>query len=123
MHILSFSRLAWYFLKDEAIRLPQILDDAASVMLLEQIVTDYQDELKLFQNKTQITSGALKQMYEAILSVRAGNIELDNIDNEKLNEETRYKIHDLQIIYDEFIERLSEKFATKDEMQLLLNEF
>ncbi len=62
-------------------------------------------------------------MYEAILSVRAGNIELDNIDNEKLNEETRYKIHDLQIVYDEFIERLSEKFATKDEMQLLLNEF
>uniref|UniRef100_UPI002557C9F8 PD-(D/E)XK nuclease family protein n=1 Tax=Lactobacillus taiwanensis TaxID=508451 RepID=UPI002557C9F8 len=123
LHILSFSRLAWYFLKDEAIRLPQILDDAASVMLLEQIVTDYQDELKLFQNKTQITSGALKQMYEAILSVRAGNIELDNIDNEKLNEETRYKIHDLQIVYDEFIERLSEKFATKDEMQLLLNEF
>ena len=123
LHILSFSRLAWYFLKDEAIRLPQILDDAASVMLLEQIVTDYQAELKLFQNKTQITSGALKQMYEAILSVRAGNIELDNIDNEKLNEETRYKIHDLQIVYDEFIERLSEKFATKDEMQLLLNEF
>ena len=62
-------------------------------------------------------------MYEAILSVRAGNIELDNIDEKKLNEETSYKIHDLRIIYDEFIERLSEKFATKDEMQLLLNEF
>ena len=66
LHILSFSRLAWYFLKDEAIKLPQILDDAASVMLLEQIVKDHQNELKLFQNKNQITSGALKQMYEAI---------------------------------------------------------
>lgn len=123
LHILSFSRLAWYFLRDEAIKLPQILDDAASVMLLEQIVKDHQDELKLFQNQTQVTSGALRQMYEAILSVRAGNIELDNIDEKKLNEETSYKIHDLRIIYDEFIERLSEKFATKDEMQLLLNEF
>lgn len=123
LHILSFSRLAWYFLRDEAIKLPQILDDAASVMLLEQIVKDHQDKLKLFQNQTQVTSGALRQMYEAILSVRAGNIELDNIDEKKLNEETSYKIHDLRIIYDEFIERLSEKFATKDEMQLLLNEF
>lgn len=123
LHILSFSRLAWYFLRDEAIKLPQILDDAASVMLLEQIVKDHQDELKLFQNQTQVTSGALRQMYEAILSVRAGNIGLDNIDEKKLNEETSYKIHDLRIIYDEFIERLSEKFATKDEMQLLLNEF
>lgn len=123
LHILSFSRLAWYFLRDEAIKLPQILDDAASVMLLEQIVKDHQGELKLFQNQTQVTSGALRQMYEAILSVRAGNIELDNIDEKKLNEETSYKIHDLRIIYDEFIERLSEKFATKDEMQLLLNEF
>ena len=47
LHILSFSRLAWYFLRDEAIKLPQILDDAASVMLLEQIVKDHQDELKL----------------------------------------------------------------------------
>ena len=114
LHILSFSRLAWYFLRDEAIKLPQILDDAASVMLLEQIVKDHQGELKLFQNQTQVTSGALRQMYEAILSVRAGNIELDNIDEKKLNEETSYKIHDLRIIYDEFIERLSEKCAKSE---------
>lgn len=123
LHILSFSRLAWYFLRDEAIKLPQILDDAASVMLLEQIVKDHQNELKLFRGQTQVTSGALRQMYEAILSVRAGNIELNNIDENNLNEETSYKIHDLRIIYDEFFERLSEKFATKDEMQLLLNGF
>lgn len=122
LQILSFSRLAWYFLRNEQIALPQILDDAASLMLLKQIVTKKQDQLLLFKDET-INQGALKQLYEAVLLVRQGNLDLASFDDDQLDEETRIKIHDLNIVYDDFLTSLSNNFATKDEMQLLLNQY
>ncbi|WP_278390883.1 hypothetical protein, partial [Lactobacillus acetotolerans] len=38
LQVLSFSRLAWYFLKDAEMGLPTRLDDAAAAMLLAQII-------------------------------------------------------------------------------------
>lgn len=122
LQILSFSRLAWYFLRNEKIVLPQLLDDAASTMLLKQIVQKKKNELLLFKD-SEVTDGALKQIYEAILSIRQGNVELNTIDKAKLDEETNKKIHDLEIIYKDFVNALAGKFATKDEMQLLLNSY
>lgn len=122
LQILSFSRLAWYFLKDSQIPLPDILDDAASIMLLEQIVRQSQDELELFK-EDQINQGTLKQLYQAILTLRQDNLDLDDVNVENGDEETRLKIHDLKIIYSLFIERLADKFATKDEMQFILNQY
>ena len=122
LQILSFSRLAWYFLRDNQKPMPEILDDATSIMILEQIVQEKREELLLFKD-TEITPGALRQLYDAILMVRQGNLKLSDINDDSLNEETKYKLHDLQIVFDEYIERLSDKFAPKDEMQLLLNQF
>ena len=122
LQILSFSRLAWYFLKDAQIALPEILDDAASIMLLEQIVRQNQDKLKLFTDE-QINQGSLKQLYQAILTLKQGSLDLDDIDVEDSDEETKLKIHDLKIVYEVFVERLANKFATKDEMQFILNQY
>ncbi|MBP2057078.1 ATP-dependent helicase/nuclease subunit B [Lactobacillus colini] len=122
LQILSFSRLAWYFLRNESVILPQILDDAASTMLLKQIVQEKKEQLLLFKD-TEVANGALKQIYEAILSVRQGNLDLEDIDKTNLDEETNRKIHDLRLIYNDFIDALAGKFATKDEMQFLLNKY
>ncbi|WP_276804281.1 PD-(D/E)XK nuclease family protein [Lactobacillus hominis] len=122
LQILSFSRLAWYFLKDAPVALPEVLDDASSIMLLEKIVRQKQDKLKLFTGE-QINSGTLKQLYQAILLVRQGSLDLDDVVLQDSDEETKFKIHDLKIIYELFIERLANKFATKDEMQFILNEY
>ena len=122
LQILSFSRLAWYFLRNENKVIPEILDDATSIMLLEEIVREKKDDLLLFRD-TEITQGALKQIYDAILMMRQGNLDLNEIDEHALNEETKYKIHDLRLIFDEFVDRLADKFAPKDEMQFLLNQF
>ena len=122
LQILSFSRLAWYFLRDNQRPMPEILDDATSIMLLEQIVQEKKEELLLFKD-TEITPGSLRQLYDAILMIRQGNLNLEDIEPESLNEETKYKIHDLRLVFDEYISRLADKFAPKDEMQLLLNQF
>ena len=46
LQVLSFSRLAWYFLKEEEQGLPTRLDDAASAMLLGKIIKEKQREKK-----------------------------------------------------------------------------
>ncbi|QNQ82307.1 PD-(D/E)XK nuclease family protein [Lactobacillus sp. PV012] len=123
LQVLSFSRLAWFFLKNEKINFPEILDDAGSVMLLKQIVEENKDNLLIFKD-SEVNNGSLKQVYEAMLSIKQGNLDLEEIDEDGLGDkETKRKIHDLKLIYHAFSARLSDKFATKDEVENLLNKF
>lgn len=122
LQVLSFSRLAWYFLKDEQIKVLNQLDDAAASMLLTKIIEEKKGDLKLLEN-INLNSGIIKQIYDAILQIYEGNLDLDNIDLANLENETQNKIHDLRLIYDEFINKISGKFFTKNDTQLKLNEF
>ncbi|WEV44468.1 PD-(D/E)XK nuclease family protein [Lactobacillus sp. ESL0684] len=120
LQVLSFSRLAWYFLKDHAI--PTQLDDAAAAMLIAKIIEQNRSQLHLFKN-VSVNSGLVKQLYNTILQVQSGNLDLDEIENDDLDLETKNKIADLKIIYDAFNLEIADKFATKNELQLQLNEF
>lgn len=118
LHVLSFSRLAWFFLKDAEQGLPTQLDDAASAMLLTHIIEKEKDNLTIFET---INSGLVQQLYNTILQIYDGNIDLDNIDETNLDQETKSKIHDLRIIYDAYIKEIAGKFSTKNEVQVELN--
>ncbi|MCT7890414.1 MAG: ATP-dependent helicase/nuclease RexB [Lactobacillus crispatus] len=121
LHVLSFSRLAWFFLKDAEQGLPNQLDDAASAMLLAHIIENKKDELTIFEN-VNVNSGLVNQLYQTILQVYDGNLDLDEISEDNLDQETKNKLHDLRIIYDAFIKEIAGKFSTKNEVQLQLNE-
>ena len=119
LHVLSFSRLAWFFLKDVEQGLPTQLDDAASAMLLTHIVEQEKDKLTIFENSN---TGLINQLYSTILQIYDGNVNLEDIDEESLDQETKSKVHDLRIIYDAFIKETAGKFSTKNEVQVQLNE-
>lgn len=119
LHVLSFSRLAWFFLKDAEQGLPVQLDDAASAMLLTHIIEKKKDQLKILEKSD---SGMVTQLYQTVLQVYDGNLDLDNIDETNLDEETKSKLNDLRIIYDAFIKEIAGKFSTKNEVQIKLNE-
>ncbi len=130
LHVLSFSRLAWFFFKKADISLPQSLDDAAASMILEQIINKRKKELNLFKN-TQPNSGMIQQVYQTILQVHTGQLDLDELlENAanpaveaSLDTETSSKLHDLKIIYQDFLDLIQEKnFVTKDELNIQLNE-
>ncbi|WEV70179.1 PD-(D/E)XK nuclease family protein [Lactobacillus sp. ESL0785] len=121
LQVLSFSRLAWYFLKDAEEGLPTQLDDAAAAMLLAKIIEENRAKLHLFKD-VSVNSGLVKQLYDTILQVREGNLDLDELDENNLDLETKNKIADLRIIYDAFIAAIAGKFSTKNEVQLQLNE-
>lgn len=120
LQVLSFSRLAWYFLKEKEQGLPTRLDDAASAMLLGKIIKEKQSELSLFKNVT-VNTGLVKQLYDTILQIHEGNIDLDSFSTNELNDETSQKLHDIKVIYESFINEIEGKFSTKNEVQLELN--
>lgn len=122
LQVLSFSRLAWYFLKDAEKGLPTQLDNAAAAMLLAKIIEQNRDQLHLFKN-VSTSPGLLKQIYDTILQIREGNLDLTEINEEKLDLETQNKIADLKVIYDSFIAGINDKFSTSNEIQLQLNEY
>ena len=90
-------------------------------MLLAHIIENKKDELTIFEN-VNVNSGLVNQLYQTILQVYDGNLDLDEISEDNLDQETKNKLHDLRIIYDAFIKEIAGKFSTKNEVQLQLNE-
>lgn len=120
LQVLSFSRLAWYYLKDVEKGLPTQLDDAAAAMIVSQIIEDKRSELTMFAN-VNINSGLVNDLYQTILRIRESNLDLDEINLAAADQETTNKVHDLRIIYKEFEERIENKFSTKKDVLLQLN--
>lgn len=120
LQILSFSRLAWYYLKDEEEGLPTQLDDAAAAMIVSQIIEDKRSELTMFAN-VNINSGLVNDLYQTILRIRESALDLESVDLENADQETKNKVHDLKIIYQEFETRIENKFSTKKDVLLQLN--
>lgn len=119
LQVLSFSRLAWYFLKDQEQGLQPVLDDAACSMIIAQILQEENDHLTLLKNNTN--TGVWKQIYQTILKIQNSNLPLADIASANLDPETAGKIHDLKIIYQDFMQKISGRFVTKDEIELQLN--
>lgn len=122
LQVLSFSRLAWFFLKDAEKGLPTQLDDAAAAMILAKIIEQKRKQLHLF-NTVTVSPGLVKQLYATILQLREGNLDLNEVDEADLDLETKNKIADLKIIYEAFIAAIMGKFSTSNEIQLQLNEY
>lgn len=122
LQVLSFSRLAWFFLKDAEQGLPTQLDNAAAAMILAKIIEQKRDQLHLFKT-VSVSPGLVKQLYDTILQVREGNLDFDEIDEDSLDLETKNKIADLKIIYEAFTSTIATKFSTSNEVQLQLNEY
>lgn len=122
LQVLSFPRLAWYFLKDAEEGLPTQLDDAAAAMLVAQVIEDNRTELEMF-DQVNVNSGLVNDIYQSILQVDEGRLNLeDAAKNQNLDLETKNKLHDLTIIYKDFKERIHSKFSTKNQAQQKMNE-
>ena len=122
LHILSFSRLAWFFLQDRPEVLKPVIDEAASSMLLEKIVTEKKNELVLFNQFSQ-NSGLIKQIYQSINEVSSSDFDLLDAQSHVTDEETKNKLHDLAIIKTAFDEAIVDRFITKQDFLTEMNIF
>ncbi|MFC2694517.1 MAG: PD-(D/E)XK nuclease family protein [Lactobacillus sp.] len=122
LHIFSFSRLAWLFLRDADVPELPVLDDSAAQMLLRQIFSKKQADLHLFKGK-EITDGLLAQVYDALLALKDSDVDLAALSTNAADQESRAKFHDLKVIGDEFAQQTAGKFITKADRILQLNQY
>ncbi|MGX4645078.1 PD-(D/E)XK nuclease family protein [Holzapfeliella sp. JNUCC 80] len=126
LQILSFSRLSWFFLKDSQKGLLPILTDTAAKMILKQILNDNQETLNLFKT-SRLTMGLIDSFYKQVLELEEAYIDPDDLQSisEQLNlsYETADKVHDLQIVYRAFHQKIKGHYLTQNQQQQFMNQW
>ncbi|MGP6139749.1 PD-(D/E)XK nuclease family protein [Jeotgalibaca sp. A127] len=113
LQVFSFSRLAWYFLKDEQIFQKKQLSDAGMAMLLRKILLENREELVLFRKEVD-KKGFIEQLINLFKEFLAGNITTDDLQQSIHSEETtvklldqKTKISELIMLYQMFVSEMN----------------
>lgn len=122
LQVFSFSRLAWYFMKDNKIYQHKQLSDAGMAMLLRKILLENRDELILFRKEVD-KKGFIEQLITLFKEFFAGNITPADLEHSILNEENsvkffdqKTKITELLFLYQLFVAELNKNDFVRYEM-------
>lgn len=115
----SFSRLAWFFLKDTQFYQKNRLDSAAQSMILTKIFQTVGEKLKVFR-------GELRQPgFVAAIAAQLTELQNEQISPQQLqtvatqlqpDSDTALKLQDLQLIYAAYLEESQQGFITNDQL-------
>ncbi|WP_119326276.1 PD-(D/E)XK nuclease family protein [Companilactobacillus musae] len=111
----SFSRLAWYFLRDSSEYNVETLTQTKAAMLLKEIVQNNQKKLKIFSGMIN-KPGFIDQMISQFNEFLNGQVEPDDIDavlNSNEQDVFADKIKELNLIYKAYLERI-QSYNTND---------
>lgn len=124
LQVFSFTRLAWYFMKDTpAYQIPRITS-AGSNMIIYRILRDLKDELQVFSGE-ESQPGFITQLAKQMTELQNGCIMPEDVMQmvEKLPKESlgskallRSKLHDLALVYARFVEMTSGRYLANTEI-------
>ncbi|MCI1290549.1 MAG: PD-(D/E)XK nuclease family protein [Lactobacillus sp.] len=121
LHILSFSRLAWFFLRDAPGKQLTVLDDAGGQMLVRKVFSQVQSQLHLLQTQ-QPNPGLMGDLYQAVQLGRSAEIDFTELSKQAQAEEARAKFHDLGILSAGVQAEMAGKFQTSSDFLLQFNQ-
>ncbi|GAF37699.1 PD-(D/E)XK nuclease family protein [Lentilactobacillus farraginis] len=128
VQVLSFTRLAWYFLRTTAKYQKQRISPAGINMLLYQIITDRQDDLLLFSQEARLP-GFIDQIAKQISAMQAGNVlpedlmKMNESPAAQLSNDLRDKLHDFAIIYADYHQRIDDQYFDNHDVLNLLSDY
>ncbi|WP_338231742.1 PD-(D/E)XK nuclease family protein [Companilactobacillus muriivasis] len=111
----SFSRLAWYFLRDSSDYNLETLTQTKSAMLLKEIVQAHQKDLKIFKHMID-KPGFIDQMISQFDEFLNGQVQPDDIGSVLAQNQTDVfadKIAELNLIYSEYLQKI-QGYKTND---------
>ncbi|WP_225352008.1 PD-(D/E)XK nuclease family protein [Secundilactobacillus similis] len=120
VQVLSLTRLAWFFMKDEpAYQLPRI-SEAGLNMLVYQAILDHQNELRLFSGEAD-RPGFISLLTRQLLELKTGQVSVTDLTQvaEKLtgsSADLDAKLHDLVLIYDSFETAMMNKYVANTDL-------
>ncbi|MDE1548785.1 PD-(D/E)XK nuclease family protein [Jeotgalibaca caeni] len=116
LQVFSFSRLAWFFLRDQPIFQYRQLSDAGISMLLRKILLDKADDLILFRREID-KEGFIQQLTDLFKELRAGRIQVADLEvalhqgDESIRQADRQlKLKELAMIYEVYCQKMDEGY-------------
>ncbi len=124
--VYSFTRLAWRILQETGGLSRYHLNSVGISMLIRKIIEDKKDELKLFQRAAD-KNGFIQQIEQMITEFKRYCVSPQEINDKHAqltseNKALQDKLHDLQLIYDSFEERIGDKYVHSEDYFRLLTE-
>ncbi|ARY91561.1 PD-(D/E)XK nuclease family protein [Lacticaseibacillus styriensis] len=105
VQVLSFSRLAWFYLKNTPLYQQPRLDQASNTMLVAKILADRQDDLTIYAGEAQHT-GFVTQLADQLSELMIGRITAEDLMHTVSalapGDRHRAKLRDLGIILDQY---------------------
>ncbi len=111
----SFSRLAWYFLRDSGEYNLESLTQTKAAMLLKEIVQTHKKDLKIFSGMID-KPGFLDQMISQFNEFMNGQVQPEDIElvlNDNGQDVFADKIQELNLIYTAYLEQI-QNYNTND---------
>ncbi|WP_425541659.1 PD-(D/E)XK nuclease family protein, partial [Alkalibacterium iburiense] len=123
LQVFSFSRLAWYYLQDTALYSHSQLTETGLSMLVRRILREKEDQLTIYRGESR-QQGFVEKLTALFMEMRNGRVEPEDLSilkNQTQNEEANpfdldAKLHDLNLIYDEFIFQLQGKYIEREDV-------
>lgn len=116
LQVFSFTRLAWFFLKDEPIFQKRQLSDAGISMLIRKVLMEKEEELILFRKEVD-KEGFITQLADLFRELRAGRITVEDLEkaiprsDENIRQlDIHTKVQEISLLYDCFCEKMGEEF-------------
>lgn len=127
VQVFSFTRLAWFFMKNEPVyQLPRI-STAGLNMLIYQIIQSHADELTIFRGEID-RPGFISQLTTQLSELKVGQVTAADLVTaiEQMgtaNADLQAKLHDLMIIYDAFEQQMVGKYVENTDLLNQLADF
>ncbi len=125
IQVLSFSRLAWYLLRDTPAFQKQHLSKIGMAMLTSQVVQEQASELRLYASEVK-QAGFIQKMTAQLEELKNANITADDLtdiisrvksaNDPAANQAWLAKMHDVEIIYHAYEERLRDRYIGNSEL-------
>lgn len=123
LQILSFSRLLWYFLRDDPKYQQPQLSPAAQAMFLSNFLHDHRQKLPLFFGESR-RMGFLEQLGQQLNELLQGNFSVADLqemltklpEQEQIPGSTLEKLNELSFIFDNYQTEVANKFMTNEQL-------
>ncbi|WP_318765577.1 PD-(D/E)XK nuclease family protein [Lactiplantibacillus carotarum] len=125
VQVLSFTRLAWYLMKNEAAYQVPRLSAAGINMLLYRILQQRADQLQLFGGEISQT-GFVTQLAQEVNELQGANLTPEDVAQLAQNATTgdlQAKLHDLAIVYTDFVTATAGKYLKPADVLVQLNAY
>lgn len=122
LQVFSFTRLAWFFLKDDPLFQKKQLSDAGISMVIRKILLEKEEELILFRKEVD-KDGFISQLTDLFKELKAGRITPQELrtsptlaNNSVRQTDIHIKMEELSILYESFCMKIGADFLQYEDL-------